>query len=474
MRYGRTSAINFVSKLVMSASGFFATIALTRTLGQERYGTYVVVLSVLSWVVISANLGLNKAVKKRVSESNSGNIVLSGALAQISLYVVVILGLLIARSYLNSYMSTNGTFIIIALLAGKLFGGFVRSVLEGQHLVHISSILSPVEMTSRSILQIILVLSGAGLAGAYIGHLAGAIFSGLVGLYFTAIPRSKPSKQDFRRLKSYAQFSWLASIKSRTFVSMDTIILAAFVSHNVIAIYSVAWNIASLFVLFGRAISQTLFPEFSNISSGEGTLNEVSSLLEKSLAYSGLFAIPGLLGSAIVGDVVLRIYGPGFQAGYQMLLILAFAQLIYIYKTQFLNVIDGVDRPEDTLRINLIFVITNIVLNILLVSQYGWYGAAVATTISAGLGLVLGYYYTIQILEVVVPWREIGKQCIAAIVMSLVVAIGRFLLTDSVPIVLGLIAIGGGVYFLVLVAISKDFRATVHQNIPFDISAIEV
>lgn len=60
MRYGRTSIIHFLSKLVMSFSGFIATVVLTRTLGQEQYGTYVVVLSVLSWVVIGGNSGSHR------------------------------------------------------------------------------------------------------------------------------------------------------------------------------------------------------------------------------------------------------------------------------------------------------------------------------------------------------------------------------------------------------------------------------
>lgn len=99
---------------------------------------------------------------------------------------------------------------------------------------------------------------------------------------------------------------------------MDTVILALFVTNSVIAVYEVAWNLASLFAIFGASIARTLFPEMSKIASGgdpDGD-REVSELLRISLSYAGLFLIPGIIGSVIVGDIVLIIYGSEFVTGY--------------------------------------------------------------------------------------------------------------------------------------------------------------
>lgn len=457
----------------MSFSGFVATIVLTRTLGQERYGAYVVVLSVLAWVAIAGNLGLSPAIKKRVSEAENGNYVVSGALVQLVLYVIVAANLWIARPYLNAYMEIDATAILILLLAVKLATKFIESVLDGQHLVHISSLLSPIEWTSRSVVQIALVLSGLGVVGAFAGYVVGALVAVVIGVYFASLDPSLPSRRDFDRLRSYAQFSWLASVKGRTFLSMDTLVLAVFVSNSVIAVYEIAWNLASLFAIFGSSVSRTLFPEMSRISSAEGASDEIEELFRISLAYSGLFIIPGLIGAAIVGDVVLTIYGSGFQTGYYILLILTFARLLYGYQGQFLTVLDGVNRPDLTFRINGVFVAVNLVLNILLTWQYGWYGAAAATTASAALGLVFGYYYTSRIIDVVVPIDVIGKQLSAAGVMALVVYVGRLLFGETLPIVLILVVTGVGVYFTVLMAISPEFRTTVEENLPFNVSLLK-
>jgi O-antigen/teichoic acid export membrane protein len=366
-------------------------------------------------------------------------------------------------------MEIEATWILIVLLAARLAANFIQSVLDGQHLVHVSSLLTPAEWTSRSIIQVALVLSGAGLSGAFAGYIAGAIVGTLLGAYFVSASFSFPSKRDFGRLRSYAQFSWLASIKGRTFLSMDTLILAVFVSNSVIAVYEIAWNLASLFSIFGSSIRRTLFPEISKLSSVSGINDEITGLLRVSLAYSGLFIIPGLVGGAIVGDIVLQVYGPGFDTGYYILLILTFARLLYGYQGQFLTTLDAVDRPDLTFRINVVFVAVNLVLNILLTWQYGWYGAAAATTLSAALGLVLGYYYASYVMDVVVPLAEIGKQWVAAGIMAGVVYLLRTVVGESLPIVTVLVGIGASVYFFALLMLSVEFRTTVQDNLPFDL-----
>nr|WP_246308079.1 oligosaccharide flippase family protein [Halobaculum salinum] len=450
----------------MSISGFLATIVLTRTLGQEQYGAYVVVLSVLAWAAIAGNLGLTAAVRKRVSEATEGNFVVSGILAQIALYAIVAICLWFARPYLNSYMEIEATSILIVMLGVSLGVNLVRAVLQGQHLVHVSSILSPVEWTIRSIVQVTLVLAGFGIAGAFAGYVVGAIVAIVIGSCLVSVDYATPTREDFRQLRSYAQFSWLASVKGRTFLSMDTIILAFFVTNSLIGVYEVAWNLASLFAIFGSSITRTLFPEMSKISSERGVDGHVSGLLRVSLAYTGLIIIPGFAGAILVGDVVLTVYGSGFETGYYILLVLTFARLLYGYQSQFMNTIDAVDRPDLTFRINAVFVAINLTLNILLTAQFGWYGAATATTASAAVGLGLGYYYATNIMDVIVPVGEITKQWLAAGIMAAVVFVGRVAIEDSLPIVLVLIGVGAVVYLAALLALSQEFRTTVEDNLP--------
>jgi len=470
MRYGRTSAITFLSQIGMSIAGFVGTIVLTRTLGADRYGTYVLVLSVLSWVAIAGDAGVNQALRKRLSETESGGYITAAAISKLALYTVVSLGLWIVRPYLQSYLGADLTLVLIALLGARLAVSFVRNTLQGEHRVHLSSVLEPVEWIGRSSVQIVLVVAGFGLAGAFQGYVAAAFLTAAVGIYFVSSRPTFPSLGDFASLKSYAKFSWLNSIKGNAFVSMDTVVLGFFVANGLIAVYEVAWGLASLFALFGIAIATTLFPAMSKRSS-EGDHDEIATLLHTSLSYAGLFAIPGLVGSALVGNIVLSIYGPGFPRGYAVLLLLTLARLLYGYQTQFVSTIDATDRPDLTFRVNVLFLVINLTLNILLVRSIGWYGAAIATTVSAAFSLVLSYRYASSIIDVSLPLTEIGKQVAAAGVMAAFVEAARLLVPDTLLFTIPLIGIGAVVYLFALLRLSDEFRSTVRENLPTAVAA---
>lgn len=472
MKHGRTAIVNFLSRFGMTIAGFVATVTLTNLLGKDTYGAYVVVISVLAWVSIAGNLGIAPALRKRLSESTEGNFVVSGLGMQLVLYLVVASALWTVRGPLNTYLGVEATNVLIALLGVKLLVKIAQAILEGQHLVHIASVISPVEMIARSAVQVALVVLGFDLYGAFFGYFVGAVVAAAVGAYFVRFNVSVPSKEDVFQLTSYAKFSWFAQVKGRAFLSMDTIILAFFVTNGVIAVYEVAWNVASMLAIFGSSIARTLFPEISETSSESSDYEGVSEYLRLGLAYSGLFLIPGLVGGALVGDVVLTIYGDGFDTGYYILLILTFARLLYAYQMQFMSTIDAIDRPDITFRINTAFVGSNVVLNVLLVWQYGWYGAAVATTFSAAVSLLLAYRSIRRFVTVDLPYRPVAKQFLSVVPMAGVVLVGREFVGSSLPVVIVLVGIGAVIYFASLVTFSREFRTTVDDNLPWDIPGI--
>jgi hypothetical protein len=71
-----------------------------------------------------------------------------------------------------------------------------------------------------------------------------------------------------------------------------------------------------------------------------------------------------------------------------------------------------------------------------------------------------------------IPNGVIGKELFAGTVMALIVYTSRLLLGDSIPAVVVLIGLGAIAYFIVLLAISQEFRTTVKGNIPISISIL--
>lgn len=477
MRLGQTSFIYLVSKVVASAIGFVATIYFARILGADVLGIYSLVLAIVSWLVLGGKMGISTAVTKRVSEGDeAGEYVAAGTLMILTTFVITAIAVYLFRDQLDRYVGVSVAHFVVFMLFGSLTYALSMAVLKGRRLVHIYAILDPLKIVSRSLVQIAAVVAGFGLTGLLVGYTSGWLISAVIGFAVVSVSIRRPARRHLESLFSYAKYSWLGRVRTKTFNYVDVLVLGLFVPSGLIGVYSVSWSIAKFFAIFTEGISTALFPEISRISA-ENDTEAVAGYVNDALAHAGLFLIPGLVGSLLLGGRVLRIYGGEFVRGTAVLTLLIAACFVYGYQQQLLNTLDGIDRPDITFRVNAVFILSNAASNVVLVYLFGWIGAAVATVLSATLALALAYLGLRRLLRFEIPVREIATQWLAAGVMSGVVLAGDRLI-GNVPAdehlavsTLALVALGAGTYFLVLFGLSARFRTTVIANVPVDLPA---
>ncbi|PCR91545.1 oligosaccharide flippase family protein [Natrinema ejinorense] len=481
MRLGQTSIIHFASRLLSSVLGFVATIFIARLLGPETLGIYYLVLSTVAWLGIGVKMGIPEAINKRVSEGeDEAAYAIAGGTVVVSLFLVMSLLILLFSGWINDYIGYPASEVIILFLFVNLAKSVVNAILSGQHLVHVLGVFSPIRTGTRSIVQIGAILGGFKITGLFFGYTVGYALVSVAGLWIV-VRRFKeiqtPSVDHYRRLLSYAEYSWLGEIRSRAFNWVDVAVLGFFVSSSLVGIYTAAWNIAVFLILFGGSLSQTMFPEMSSLSAEEDA-QSVTDLFETALTYGGLILIPGLIGGTLLGERLLRIYGEEFTQGATVLSVLIVATLIQGYQRQFTTTLDAIDRPDVSFRVNAVFIGANVILNVSLIPTFEVVGAAAATAASVAISLVVAYFSLSSLIEFSVPLGEIGKQWAAAVVMGGVVYTGLWLesayisVGNNIVVVLTLVGFGAAVYFGTLFAISSYFRTTVEQNIPVDFPAV--
>ncbi len=471
MKVGQTTAVFFVSKIVGSALGFLATVYFAQILGAEVLGYYYLVLALAGWLGIGGELGLTNAVTKRLSEGEDrAAYLVAGAISMAAFGGVVAAGVLVFAPYVDAYVGTTAAPFVAALLLATLFSSLVNAALQGQHLVHLSGILSAVKIGVRSLVQVGLVVAGFGLVGMVAGHAIGVTLIGLVGVAFLGVRVVRPTIEHFRRLFDFAKYAWLGSVRGRAYSEMDILVLGVFVSSAVVGVYSVAWSLAAFLALFGKSVTKAMFPEISKGSARQDR-QAVRSLAREGIGYAGLVTLPGLVGGALLADRLLLIYGPEFVGGATVLSILIAAVLVNGYQSQYLNVLNAIDRPELSFRVNGAFLVSNVGLNVVLIWAYGSLGAAIATFLSACLGLGLAHWFAASEIEIPVPSGRIGRQAVSAAVMGVVVYLGRegfdaaAVTQNTAVVVLTLVGLGGLTYFGTLYAISVDFRNSVSRNL---------
>ena len=479
MKLGQTSIIVFLAKLLGAGLGFIATLAFARIVGAEVLGIYALILTIVGWTVFASDLGIGGAMKKRISEDEepgayltAGVIWVLGIAAAVSIVLLLVQPLV--ESYVNDfdrYVAISVVWVLVGLLFIKLFYKIPLRVLGGERKVHVAALLDPVKQGSHSLLQIGLVVLGYSLLGMLVGYAIGGIIVGILGLYFVSVRPARPNRRHFKSLFNYAKYSWLGRLKSRIFQDIDILILGAFVPSAAIGVYSVAWSLSKFLELFSNSIASTLFPEIS-YSSTQESMEIVRGYVEDALKYTGLIVIPGFVGGILLAEELMFVYGAEFVDGAMILWILILAILVHGYQNQFINALNGIDRPDLSFRVNLVFAILNAGLNLLLIPQYGIEGAAIASVASVTVALFISYYYVNQLLKPDLPVAEITRQVAAALLMGLVVYGAReaIELTDilqrNILIVLVLVGCGATIYFATLLIISPNLRQTIRQNIP--------
>lgn len=475
MRIGHTTAIVFVSKLLGSALGFVSTLYFARVLGAEILGYFAVAMALVSWLKVGGSMGISAAMTKRISERmDQGAFLTSGLLLILITSLVFALIIVLFENRIDSYVESDTSFYILLIFLSGVLLTVVSSVLKGENRVHIAGVLTPLNVGISSLAQFILVFLGMELTGLFIGYLIGEIAIVLLGATLISIGATVPKRRHFRSLIDYARYAWMSGLKSQSFNDVDTLVLGALVNPSLVGIYSVAWSISQFLSLFGRSIRSALFPEISQ-AEAEQNDEQIARLTNNSLTYIGLIAMPGFFGSLVLGDRLMRIYGPEFEQGSIILSLLVLAVLIYSYQQQLTGILNGIDRPDVTFRVNVAFIVTNLVLNVVLVMWRGWIGAAIASVISTIVGTVIAFWMLRRLVDFDVPVREIGQQFGSAIFMAVAIeSLRRFLEGVDVGIgnfgtVLLLVSVGAGLYFSTLLAISPNFRKTVWDNLPDEV-----
>ncbi|MFB6308025.1 MAG: lipopolysaccharide biosynthesis protein, partial [Haloarculaceae archaeon] len=431
------------------------------------------------WLAIPTN-AVGLATKKRMSEGESPGRYFGGGIALNALLALGLAGLvLLGATVLASLPVGDREFVTVVVtydleIAALVVGaGAIRTVLtglQGQKRVARAGILKAIERSGRTAVQVLLLLVGLGVTGLIVGHAASLLLVAALGLAVSHVRPLLPRPRHLVRLLSYARYAWLSVLRGRVFGWLDTLMLSFFVSATLIGIYEAAWGIASLLAMAGASISNTLFPEVSDLST-QDDYDRIKHYLDEALAFGGIFVVPGLFGAVVIGERILQFYRPEFGQGAGILVVLVTAYVADVYGSQLLSVINAIDSPDVAFRVNTLFIAVNAALNVVLIWQIGWFGAAIATAVSSWLRMLAGYRSLVALVgPLSIPTGAIGREVFAAAVMAGVVVP----VADVAPYgrvwTLAIVGLGATVYTLVLLVVSQRIRekflALVPRSVP--------
>jgi O-antigen/teichoic acid export membrane protein len=156
-----------------------------------------------------------------------------------------------------------------------------------------------------------------------------------------------------------------------------------------LAVYSIAFTLAGLTVLFHRNISKVVGPQISE-AMAEGDRARILDLYQKSSEVSFVLAGAGYLVLLIFGQEILALYDDQFSGYVLLLAVIAWGPLINTFTGcgEYILVAQG--RGRYLMWNGVVTVVINVALNYVLISSYGVLGAAIATAASSIFRNLLG------------------------------------------------------------------------------------
>lgn len=451
MDIARSSLKLFISKIGSAVLNFGGTVYFANELGAAGIGSYFLFQSLLGILSIPADFGLSGAVEKRISEGDSQSEFL-GSAVMLKLFPIIIISpiLIIFQSQVNAYIGKELAIVLVIGLVVREISQLPISVLIGSSQIGKTAVLQFIQKFCWFFIGVFLVSRGFGTSGIVFSSIIGSVFVLLIGIWWMSIYPSLPTKEQSHSLLEYSRHNFISSIGGYFYSWMDVAILGLLLPNPqaLVGAYEVAWRITSVTVLLSQSIAKTIFPQVSQWDTA-GTQERIEDLIPNAIIASSYLVIPSFFGILLFSEEILRlVFDPEYTVAWFVLIILMGDKVFQSVQVVVGKSLQAIDKPDLAARATIASVISNLVLNLLLVSQFGLVGAAVATVLSSLLNDGLHLYYLKKFVSINFPYKIMAEFTFSSIGMfSLLWLLSSMFPVNDLTRLVSFIILGGVVYF---------------------------
>lgn len=467
VNFGSETVKATVAKIAMAISGFVGTVLFARLLDPTLLGGFYLLLGLVK-IADRPIYGWAIATKKRFSEPSIRDSSILGA--QI-IFILIWLILVAVVSYflsnwLRAYTKLSAApMLFIVLLISEPVYEPLEKLLQGRGQISIATWSDTFRSYLTLPLQLMFVLAGFGAAGLVYGLAAATVLSVPLVLYFLRTPPALPSVPLLQSLWQYAQYSIPSGFFGTIYDRFDVLLLGVLATPAAAGYYEIAAKLTLPAVFISSAAASGLMARVSNLQSKQ---QDVASDITNTLAFSSILAIPIFFGAlALPKTLIITFYGAEYAPAATLLVAIAAYRVTKSQNAPLTQTVNGLDRPDMTMRISAVTLAINVVLGVLLVRQIGPVGVAIATLLAEvirylSLSIIVNKYTTgVKLLP-----EALLKQFGAGILMFAVVSLLRR--TLSVKSYLGLLlllTIGAITYGTTFLISSSQSRQLIRDSL---------
>jgi O-antigen/teichoic acid export membrane protein len=415
---------NWLALAITTLVGFFISPFVVHHLGNLRYGVWVIIMSLVSYMTL-LDLGLRGAVTRFVSKGSArsnhdeSSQAVSGAL-WIRLWIslaIIFAGVVVAAGFNHVFkipLELQNTARIAVLITAvtvsvNLWCGVFGGVLVALHRYDLTSTVSVGQTCARAAGIIWLLRTGHGILSLAIWDLCISVAanSALTFLCFKIYPQLKvvfgrPDSTTLKRLWNYSFYAFLINVAVQVTYYTDNVVVGAFLSPAAVTLYA----IGGILIGYVRQIVSSMTTTFTPLAStfeAEGSHHNLRRLLIHGTRAALLVSLPIEAALFFRGHTFIRLW-MGAQYAEPSGTVMQILLLSVVFSSA--NVTSGgiVYGMEKHKRIALWAMAegaSNFILSVILVRRIGIYGVAWGSAIpSVIIELLLWPTYICRLVQV--------------------------------------------------------------------------
>lgn len=447
-----------VAQTAISLKGLIILPILAKTIGASGYGSWELVLITVSIFQPFILLGLDNSILRFFSSKEKEEIV-KGVFT--AFFVILVTGTavslilflssdllaitLLKEESLTSVVKLASSLVIITALNTIILSSFrIFGIIKRYFVIVLLQTLFEVGLIA------FFVLSGYGLYGALISMVITGIVILVIELYFIG-SYAGFTFPDFSILRPLLKYG-LPLVPTAIFVfvisSSDRYVIGFFMSVRDVGIYSAAYGIGSVTIMFSAYLLYILRPTIYRLYD-KRKVDEVKVYLSYSWKYILMFSIPSIFGLSILAEPLLAVLTTSdfISVGKFIIPLVAFSTCLYSMELIFGVVIRLFKRTNIFAIVSGTTAAINLGLNIIFIPRWGVIGAAITTLIAYAIATIIICYKSRQYMKFDIKLGFIIKCIVASGIMSFCIWV--FNPSEIIGI---LISVGGGtiIYFSLL------------------------
>lgn len=420
------SGVGLVRVTVTALRGILLLPIITKFISVEAYAVWTLIFATVSVLMGLGNLYLFGALVRYRPEENRKGQTLSDLLV-ISVISSVLTGI-IAFVIMGEVIPLSGqsawglTIPVIGgmLVATRIMGLIVRNVPRSEGNVKIYEIIIIIEKTFSTVTLVLVLFFTRNIAAGLLS-ITVALFVTYTVLSLMYLPgRVKmPKIGNFKKYFVYSSPLALQELLEKLFTQSDRFVILFFLSPAAVGVYSAAYGISAMFSNLTRIFNGTLFPTVTAAWEND-EIEELNRFYVNFTTGYLLLAIPALFGIALLSRPILEFLATEqiAEQGWILVPLLALSFIFHGFENVLTYVLKATKETGHIAKSTVIALVTNVLLNIILIPIVGLAGSAVAMIVGMFVRMVYIYYHVRTHVTILVPKTKVVKSVVGAVLMS--------------------------------------------------------